>query len=427
MKILDSALAIKDQILTDRHNLHKNPEVGFYLPETAAYVQKRLGEMGIESHICGGPIDKKIRENFVSAGFPDMEASTGVVAVIGKGEPCILLRAYMDALPMQEAEGLVEFTSEKPGKAHMCGHDTHTAMLLGAAKLLKDMEDELCGTVKLIFLTNRSEVRPACNICGCVVAIAVVSQKSIDAVMRPCLELCLRRGGLDDNCSVHFEFLLALVTSGAGGDLAAVEAECAVDQLIHEAGAVKADIVPIGGLVHGRAVESARLAKPAVLVDLVGVDLVQNADLLGIEAALVSDKRLGLLVGHRLAVFGKLLVTLLLHVRAGTIAGLPFKLTVQLGGQLVDPLFTVGHILLVLPLALQQQAVQSVDLGGSGLAELPRPAVLDESLTKGVLVTVEVVIGFFDLGVLFGGRRVAGAGDNLGHHHLAFLLTFSGF
>ena len=53
MKILDSALAIKDQILTDRHNLHKNPEVSFYLPETVAYVQKRLGEMGIESHICG--------------------------------------------------------------------------------------------------------------------------------------------------------------------------------------------------------------------------------------------------------------------------------------------------------------------------------------------------------------------------------------
>ncbi len=159
MTILDSALAIKDQILTDRHNLHKNPEVGFYLPETAAYVQKRLGEMGIESHICGGPIDKKIRENFVSAGFPDMEASTGVVAVIGKGEPCILLRADMDALPMQEAEGLVEFTSEKPGKAHMCGHDTHTAMLLGAAKLLKDMEDELCGTVKLMFQTGEE--------CGC--------------------------------------------------------------------------------------------------------------------------------------------------------------------------------------------------------------------------------------------------------------------
>lgn len=159
MKILDSALAIKDQILTDRHNLHKNPEVGFYLPETAAYVQKRLKEMNIESHICGGPIDKKMRENFVSAGFPDMEASTGVVAVIGKGEPCILLRADMDALPMQEAAGLVDFASENPGKAHMCGHDTHTAMLLGAAKLLKDMENELCGTVKLMFQTGEE--------CGC--------------------------------------------------------------------------------------------------------------------------------------------------------------------------------------------------------------------------------------------------------------------
>ena len=151
----------------------------------------------------------------------------------------------------------------------------------------------------------------------------------------------------------------------------------------------------------------------------------QNADLLGIEAALVSDKRLGLLIGHRLAAVGKVGVVALSHVRAGTIAGLPFKLTVQLGGQLVDPLFAVGHILLVLPLALQQQAVQSVDLGGPGLAELPRPAVLDESLTKGVLVTVEVVIGFFDLGVLFGGRLEAGAVDKLGHHHFAFLLDFS--
>ena len=72
-----------------------------------------------------------------------------------------------------------------------------------------------------------------------------------------------------------------------------------------------------------------------------------------------------------------------------------------------------------------KQAVQAVDLGGSGLAELPRPAVLDESLTKGVLVTIEVVIGFFDLGVLFGGRLEAGAVDKLGHHHFAFLLVFS--
>ncbi|MFR2965330.1 MAG: M20 metallopeptidase family protein [Anaerovoracaceae bacterium] len=160
MKILDSALAIKDQILTDRHNLHKNPEVSFYLPETVAYVQKRLGEMGIESHICGGPIDKKTRKFCI--GRISRHGSfyrRSRCHRQGGGEPCILLRADMDALPMQEAEGLVEFTSEKPGKAHMCGHDTHTAMLLGAAKLLKDMEDELCGTVKLMFQTGEE--------CGC--------------------------------------------------------------------------------------------------------------------------------------------------------------------------------------------------------------------------------------------------------------------
>lgn len=159
MKILDSALAIKEQILTDRRHIHRNPEVGFDLPETAAYVQKRLKEMGIKSQICGGPLDKKMRENFKFAGFPDMKASTGVVATIGQGEPCILLRADMDALPMNEAEGLVDFTSQKPGFAHMCGHDAHNAMLLGAAKILKDREDQLCGTVKLMFQTGEE--------CGC--------------------------------------------------------------------------------------------------------------------------------------------------------------------------------------------------------------------------------------------------------------------
>ncbi len=159
MKILEAALANKEQILKDRHQLHRRPEVGFYLPETAGYVQKRLAEMGIESEICGVPLDENLRNNFVFAGFPDMEASTGVVATIGKGEPCILLRADMDALPMQETEGLVDFASEKPGFAHMCGHDAHTAMLLGAAAILKDMEDDLPGTVKLMFQTGEE--------CGC--------------------------------------------------------------------------------------------------------------------------------------------------------------------------------------------------------------------------------------------------------------------
>lgn len=177
MNTLEAALSIREQITEDRHNLHKNPEIGFDLPQTAAYVQKRLSEMGIESQICGGPIDDNIRKNFVFAGFPDMAASTGVVAVIGKGEPCILLRADMDALPMAETPGLVDFASEIPGRAHMCGHDAHTAMLLGAAKILKDREDELCGTVKLMFQTGEE--------CGCgsrfMIEHGVLENPAVDA------------------------------------------------------------------------------------------------------------------------------------------------------------------------------------------------------------------------------------------------------
>ena len=82
-------------------------------------------------------------------GFPGWSRATGVTAVIGKGEPCILLRADIDALPLREENNL-DFRSES-GYSHMCGHDSHAAMLLGAAQILKEMEDELEGTVKLMF------------------------------------------------------------------------------------------------------------------------------------------------------------------------------------------------------------------------------------------------------------------------------------
>lgn len=177
MNYMEAALAVKDQILEDRHYLHRNPEVGFNLPETAQYVQKRLSEIGIDSQLCGGPISNEIREKFVFAGFPDMASSTGVVATIGKGEPCILLRADMDALPMVETPGLVEFTSEKQGAAHMCGHDTHVAMLLGAARILKEHEEELCGTVKLMFQSGEE--------CGCgskfMIEHGVLENPNVDA------------------------------------------------------------------------------------------------------------------------------------------------------------------------------------------------------------------------------------------------------
>lgn len=148
-KMLEAALEVEKAIIRDRRHIHEMPEVGFDLPKTAAYIKMRLGEMGVKYRDCGGVLQDSIRKKFRDAGFPDMKNSTGVVAVIGSGEPCILLRADMDGLPMAETSGL-DFAS-KTQAAHTCGHDAHTAMLLGAAQILKKRESELKGTVKLMF------------------------------------------------------------------------------------------------------------------------------------------------------------------------------------------------------------------------------------------------------------------------------------
>ena len=147
-EMLEKARAIEAQIIADRRCLHQIPEVGVYTPKTAEYVKKRLDEMGIPHHDCGIHTQEE-REKMVFAGYPDAPESTGVVGLIGKGGPCILLRADMDGLPMEETTGL-DFAS-KGNTAHMCGHDARAAMLLGAAQILKDMEDQLPGTVKLMF------------------------------------------------------------------------------------------------------------------------------------------------------------------------------------------------------------------------------------------------------------------------------------
>jgi len=125
-----------------------NPEVGFNLENTSNYVKEQLKSMGIEPYDCG-TIDKKVAEKYKLVGFPNVERSSGVTATIGNGKPCILLRADMDALPMQETTEL-EFKSTNQA-AHMCGHDSHTAMLLGVARILKEIEDKIEGTVKLMF------------------------------------------------------------------------------------------------------------------------------------------------------------------------------------------------------------------------------------------------------------------------------------
>lgn len=129
--VLAEATANSAWMITRRRQLHRYPELAYEEVQTSALVCATLTELGIHHQ----------------AGF----AKTGVVATLGNGNgPCVALRADMDALPIQE-EADVEFRSEIPNRMHACGHDCHTAMLLGAAKVLKAHESQLRGTVKLIF------------------------------------------------------------------------------------------------------------------------------------------------------------------------------------------------------------------------------------------------------------------------------------
>lgn len=146
--ILTAAKNLEDQIIADRRYLHRIPEVGMELPESSAYIQRRLTEMGIPFRRCG-VMTPEVRQKYIDLGMPDMPRSTGIVATIGSGSPCFLLRADFDALPMEEINDL-PFRSKRHA-AHMCGHDSHAAMLLGAAQLLKEREKDLKGTVKLMF------------------------------------------------------------------------------------------------------------------------------------------------------------------------------------------------------------------------------------------------------------------------------------
>ncbi len=125
--------AVLARVTALRRDLHANPELGYEERRTASVVEGELRSLpGVE----------------VRTGI----AGTGVVALLGKGlpGPCVALRADMDALPLEEASG-VPYASKSPGKMHACGHDGHTAMLVGAAIVLHAIADELRGPVKLIF------------------------------------------------------------------------------------------------------------------------------------------------------------------------------------------------------------------------------------------------------------------------------------
>ncbi len=132
MAVHPEVLKIKNNIIETRRDFHKHPELSFQEFRTSKIVAERLEQYGI-----------KVQKNI---------GKTGVVGVLRGNQdgPTIALRADMDALPIQET-GDVEYKSINKGVMHACGHDAHTAMLLGAAEVLSQLKDKIKGEVRFIF------------------------------------------------------------------------------------------------------------------------------------------------------------------------------------------------------------------------------------------------------------------------------------
>jgi hippurate hydrolase len=130
--LLEDARGIADRITALRRAIHAEPELGLDTPKTLAKVRAELADLPLE--------------------WRQATSCTGAVAVLNAGKPgrSVLLRGDMDALPMDEETGL-DFASRTPQRMHACGHDTHTAMLAGAARILAGRADALAGEVRFMF------------------------------------------------------------------------------------------------------------------------------------------------------------------------------------------------------------------------------------------------------------------------------------
>ena len=128
MNYIQRAQDLKEETVAHRRYFHTNAEVGLETPKAVDYVMEQLKKSGLSPERCGH----------------------GVTAAIGTGGKTLLLRADMDALPMGEESG-EPFACPTGTEAHACGHDFHAAMLLTAAKILKENETALKGTVRFMF------------------------------------------------------------------------------------------------------------------------------------------------------------------------------------------------------------------------------------------------------------------------------------
>ena len=154
---MQTVIPDKDYIIAIRRELHRFPEVGFELPKTLALVRRELESLGIE--------------------YTEKYGKSSIVGYIARGRGRVVaMRADMDALPIQEETGL-PFASEHDGMMHACGHDTHTAMLLGTAKMLKSIENELPCEVRLFFQAAEEYAPGGANLMcedGCMDGVDVI-------------------------------------------------------------------------------------------------------------------------------------------------------------------------------------------------------------------------------------------------------------
>lgn len=242
---------LEERIIAHRRFLHANPEVGFDLNKTVEYVKSVLAEAGIEHRSFG---------------------RCGVVATVGKGKKrCILLRADMDALPIKENVCL-EF-SPKNGNMHGCGHDMHTAMLLGAAEILKSVEEQLSGCVKLMFQPAEELLLGAKDMIDAGVleeprVEAAVMLHVIPAAQLPIGTLVIPEGGEVAPAAVFFEINITGKSSHGANPEDGVSALSLAAELVSniESSSVRGDdgILTVGSFNSGNAAnvipESAKIS-----------------------------------------------------------------------------------------------------------------------------------------------------------------------
>ncbi len=155
--ILTQAQAIAGQLTAWRRDIHTHPELSFQEQRTAGLVAEELAALGIEAQSGVG--------------------KTGVVGYLGDAGPVVAIRADMDALPIHE-ENDVPYRSQTPGVMHACGHDAHTAILLGVAKVLAAMPDRPAGQIRFLFQPSE-EWRDSENKSG---ATRMIDDKALEGV-----------------------------------------------------------------------------------------------------------------------------------------------------------------------------------------------------------------------------------------------------